>query len=204
MNKVITISRLNGSGGREIGSKLAKNLDIPFYDHELIEKAAEESGFAQEVFENVESKATNSLLYSIAMGMNVYGHHELGYDTLSLDDRIYLAQSEVIRKLAQEGPCVIVGRCADFILKDMPNLVSVFIWANIDFRIKRSMERKELDEEKALSQMIKIDKRRRNYYNYHANNKWGLTENYDLSIRSDKIGLDNSASIIQACVECGR
>ena len=201
MNKIITISRLNGSGGREIGKILAEKLDIPFYDYEIIERAAEESGFAKEAFENAETKATSSFLYSIAMGMNTYGNQELGYNTLSLDDRIYLAQSEVIRKVAQEGPCVIVGRCADFVLRDMPNIVSVFIWADIDFRIKRAMERNELDEAKAKSQMKKIDKQRRNYYNYRANNKWGLSENYDLSIRSDKIGLENVVKVIEAYIE---
>ena len=201
MNKIITISRLNGSGGREIGKMVADQLDIPFYDYELIETAANESGFAKEVFENAESKATNSFLYSIAMGMNVYGNQELGYNTLSLDDRIYIAQSEVIRNFAKEGPCVIVGRCADFVLRDMPNLVSVFIWADIDFRIKRAMERKELDEDNALAQMKKIDKQRKNYYNYHANNKWGESANYDLSIRSDTIGLESCANVIKAYIE---
>ncbi len=201
MNKIITISRLNGSGGREIGKILADELDIPFYDYELIERAANESGFAKETFENAESKATNSFLYSIAMGMNTYGNQELGYNTLSLDDRIYLAQSEVIRKYAQEGPCVIVGRCADFVLRDMPNLVSVFVWADIDFRIKRAMERNELDENRAEAQMKKIDKQRKNYYNYHANNKWGLSENYDLSIRTDKVGIEKAAKVIKAYVE---
>lgn len=201
MNKIITISRLYGSGGREIGKKLAEQLDIPFYDYELIERAANESGFAKETFENAESKATNSFLYSIAMGMNSYGNQELGYNTLSLDDRIYLAQSEVIRSIAQEGPCVIVGRCADFVLKDMPNLISVFIWADMDYRIKRAMENDELDEDKAEHQMKKIDKQRRNYYNYHANNRWGQSENYDISIRSDKIGIENCAKVIASYVD---
>ncbi len=200
MNKVITISRLYGSGGREIGKILAEQLDIPFYDYELIERAANESGFAKETFENAESKATNSFLYSIAMGMNAYGNQELGYNTLSLDDRIYLAQSEVIRKYAQEGPCVIVGRCADFVLREMPNLVSTFIWADTDFRIKEAMKNKELDEERAHQQLKKIDKQRKNYYNYHANNKWGQSENYDISLRSDKIGIENCANVIAAYV----
>lgn len=202
MNKIITISRLNGSGGREVGEILANKLDIPFYDYELIERAAKESGFAKETFENAEAKATNSFLYSIAMGMNVYGNQELGYNTLSLDDRIYLAQSEVIRKYAQEGPCVIVGRCADFVLRDMPNLISVFIWAKMEYRINRAMERNELNEEKAEVQMKKIDKRRKNYYNYHANNMWGQSENYDLSIRSDRVGIEGSADVIKTYVEC--
>ena len=104
MNKIITISRQYGSGGRDIGAGLAKKLGIPFYDKELISRAAKESGFAESIFENVEKKATNSLLYSIAMGMNAYGNQEIGFTHLSLDDQIFLAQSNVIRKVAKEGP----------------------------------------------------------------------------------------------------
>ena len=112
MNKVITISRQYGSGGREVGQKLAGHYGIPFYDNELITRAAKESGFAEETFAKAEDKATNSLLYSLAMGINVYGNQDFGFSGLSLDDRIFLAQSDVIRKVADDGPCVIVGRCA--------------------------------------------------------------------------------------------
>lgn len=195
MSKVITISRQYGSGGREIGKKLATNLGIPFYDNELIARAVKESGFAAAAFENAEKKATNSLLYSIAMGLNAYGSQELGFTHLSLDDRIYLAQSDVIRKVAQEGPCVIVGRCADYVLKDMPDVVNVFIWADLEFRKKRAMELDQLPADKVEEEIRRIDKRRANYYNYHANEKWGKAENYHISLRSDYTGLDN-------CVEC--
>lgn len=195
MSKVITISRQYGSGGREIGKKLAANLGIPFYDNELIARAVKESGFAAAAFENAEKKATNSLLYSIAMGLNAYGSQELGFTHLSLDDRIYLAQSDVIRKVAQEGPCVIVGRCADYVLKDMPDVVNVFIWADLEFRKKRAMELDQLPADKVEEEIRRIDKRRANYYNYHANEKWGKAENYHISLRSDYTGIDN-------CVEC--
>lgn len=195
MSKIITISRQYGSGGREIGKKLAASLNIPFYDNELIARAVKESGFAAAAFENAERKATNSLLYSIAMGLNAYGSQELGFTHLSLDDRIYLVQSDVIRKVAQEGPCVIVGRCADYILKDMPDVVNVFIWAGLEFRKKRAMELEHLPKDKVEEEIRRIDKRRANYYNYHANEKWGKAENYHLSLRSDYIGIDN-------CVEC--
>jgi cytidylate kinase len=195
MKKVITISRQYGSGGREIGKKLAQKLGIPFFDNEIIDRAAKETGFSTVAFENAERKATNSLLYSIAMGMNAYGNQELGFAHLSLDDRIYLAQSDVIRKVAQEGPCVIVGRCADYVLKDMPDVINVFIWANIDFRMKRAIEVDNLSVDKAEDNILKIDKRRANYYNYHASEKWGRAENYHLSLRSDYKGIDH-------CVEC--
>ena len=125
MKTVITISRQYGSGGREIGKKLAEQLGIPFYDNEIISRAAKETGFSEAAFESVEDKATNSLLYSIAMGMNVFTSQDTGFAGLSLDDRIFLAQSNVIRKVAEEGACVIVGRCADYILKDLDDIVNV-------------------------------------------------------------------------------
>lgn len=197
MNKIITISREYGSGGREIGEKLAKELGIPFYDNELITRAAKASGFAEAAFANAETKANNSLLYSIAMGMSAYGSHEVGYTSLSLDDRIFIAQSEVIRNLAKEGPCVIVGRCADYILKDMENVIDVFIWADIQYRVRRATTLYDLPVNKAEENIRKADKRRANYYNYHANEKWGKAENYHISIRSDAVGIDASVNILK-------
>jgi len=201
MNKIITISRQYGSGGREIGAKLAEKLGIPFYDNELISRAAKESGFAEEAFNNVEKKASNSLLYSIAMGMNAYGSQEIGFTHLSLDDQLYLAQSNVIRKVAQEGPCVIVGRCADYVLKDYKNVVNIFIWAGMDFRKKRAIEQYHLTTNKVEEELTKTDRRRANYYNYHANEKWGKAENYHLSIRSDYVGIDHTVECILQYLE---
>lgn len=203
MNKIITISRQYGSGGQEIGEKLAKALNIPFYDNEIISRAAKESGFAEAAFKNAESKATNSLLYSIAMGMNTFGSQDLGLTRLSLDDQIYIAQSNVIRKVAKEGPCVIVGRCADYVLKDFNNVVHVFIWADLDFRVARAIKAYKLDECKAQDNVLKIDKRRANYYNYHASEKWGKAENYHISIRSDYAGIDSSVNCLKTYIESG-
>jgi cytidylate kinase len=203
MKNIITISRQYGSGGREIGEKLAEKLGIPFYDNKLISLAAKESGFAESAFENVENKATSSLLYSIAMGINAYGNRDIGFTHLSLDDQIYLAQSDVIRKVAAEGPCVIVGRCADYVLKDFKNVVHIFIWADINYRKDRAINQYHLPAQKADEEIIKADKRRANYYNYHATGKWGKAENYHLSIRSDFIGIDNSVDCIIRYLEFG-
>jgi cytidylate kinase len=203
MNKIITISRQYGSGGREIGAKLADRLGIPFYDNELITRAAKESGFAEAAFENAEKKATNSLLYSIAMGMNAYGNQDIGFTHLSLDDQIYLAQSNVIRKVAKEGPCVIVGRCADYILRDYENVVHIFIWADLAFRKDRAVRLYQLPENKAEEEILKSDKRRANYYNYHASEKWGRAENYHLSIKSDYVGIDNAVDLIAGFLKYG-
>lgn len=203
MNKIITISRQFGSGGREIGEKLAAKYGIKFYDNELISRAAKESGFAEAAFENAEKKATCSLLYSIAMGMNAYGSQEIGFTHLSLDDQIYLAQAGVIRKVAKEGPCVIVGRCANYVLRDFDNVVHIFIWADIEFRKERAVRLHQLPENKAEEEILKTDKRRANYYNYHASEKWGRAENYHLSIKSDYVGIDNAVELIAGFLEYG-
>ena len=158
MNKVITITRQFGSGGREIGKKLAEAYGIPFYDNEIISRAAKDTGFAEAAFERAEDKASNSLLYSIAMGMNVFSSQDVGFSGLSLDDRIFLAQSKVIRNVAKEGPCVIVGRCADYILKNQENVVNLFIRATLDFRIKRAIEVEGIPKEKSAEMVMKKDK----------------------------------------------
>lgn len=201
MNKIITINRQYGSGGREIGSKLAEKFGIPFYDNEIISRAAKETGFSEAAFETVEDKATNSLLYSIAMGMNVFTNQDIGFAGLSLDDRIFLAQSNVIRKVAKEGACVIVGRCADYILRDVPNVVNIFIAADLDFRIQRSIQVDGLDPEHAAETVAKKDKSRRNYYRYHVGERWDNLFNYALSLRSDLIGIDRMADCIGMYLE---
>ncbi len=200
MNKIITISRQYASGGREVAEKLSEAYGIPFYDRALISRAAKESGFAEAAFDNVEMKATNSLLYSIAMGMNAYGSPDLGYTHLSLDDRIYLAQSDIIRKVADEGPCVIVGRCADYILRERKDVVNVFIWSSMPYRIERAVERDGVEREKAEETIIRMDKRRANYYNYHANNKWGKVTNYHLSLQNDFKGIDKTVELIKSFI----
>lgn len=204
MKKVITISRQYGSGGREIGRKLAEQLNIPFYDNEIISRAAKETGFSEAAFETVEDKATNSLLYSIAMGMNVFTNQDMGFAGLSLDDRIFLAQSNVIRKVADEGPCVIVGRCADYILKDLDNVIHIFISADLDYRIQRSIQVDNLDENHAAETVAKKDKSRANYYRYHAGERWDNLFNYDLVLRSDLIGIDKAVECIKNYVEAAR
>ena len=166
MKTIITISRQYGSGGREIGRKLAEQLGVPFYDNEIISRAAKETGFSEAAFETLEDKATNSLLYS-----------------------------------AEEGGCVIVGRCADYILKDYENVVNIFIRANLDFRIKRSIQVDQLDESKAGEIVSKKDKSRGNYYRYHAGERWDNLMNYDLVLRSDLVGIDKAVECIKNYVE---
>lgn len=201
MNKIITITRQFGSGGREIGKKLAEAYGIPFYDNEIISRAAKDTGFAEAAFERAEDKASNSLLYSIAMGMNVFSSQDVGFSGLSLDDRIFLAQSKVIRNVAKEGSCVIVGRCADYILKNQENVVNLFIRATLDFRIKRAIEVEGIPKEKSAEMVMKKDKSRANYYKYHSGERWDNVLNYDFAIRSDLCGIDGTVACLKAYLD---
>lgn len=201
MNKIVTISRQYGSGGREIGRKLAEIWGIPFYDNELITRAAKESGFAEVAFETAESRANNSLLYSIARGTISFGGQDSGYSTLSLDDKIYLAQAEVIRKCAAEGPCIIVGRCADYILRKNKDVVNIFVYADMAFRAERAIRIDGMSSDKIEDSILKIDKRRANYHNFHTGEKWGRIENYSLCINSSHVGIDNAVQCIRQYVE---
>ena len=189
---VITISRQYGSGGRAIGQKLAEQLEIPFYDNELITLAAKASGFGEDLFKNAEQSGAGSLLYS----MSVYGTMG-GFFDLPISDKVFLAQSEVIRNVAQEGPCVIVGRCADYVLKGKVDAINVFIHSDMEHRVKRVIEEYGRPAEKAQEAIAKTDKRRATYYNYYSGMKFGQAVNYHLSIHSDAIGIDATVELIK-------
>lgn len=202
MDRIITISRQYASGGREIGQKLAESFGIPFYDNDLIVRAAKESGYAKEAFEKAESRASSSLLYSIARGIPSVGGLSGTFTNLSLDDQIYIAQADVIRKVAEEGPCVIVGRCADYVLRNQQNVVNLFVWADMPFRVERAQRIDHMSPDRIEENILKMDKRRANYYNFHTGEKWGKTENYSLCINSGRIGIENAVNIIKQFVEC--
>ncbi|MBR5468601.1 MAG: cytidylate kinase-like family protein [Firmicutes bacterium] len=193
-NVVFTIGRQYGSGGRLIGEKLAKELGIPFYDKELLTLAAKESGFCEEIFETHDEKPTSSFLYSLVMG----GY---GSDSMPLNHKLFLAQFETIKKVAKQGPCVILGRCADYALEEMPNVVNVFIHADIKERAKRAVEEYGEDPKTVESIINKTDKKRASYYNYYSDKKWGAMDTYNLSIDSGKIGIDNAVKLIKEFAE---
>lgn len=197
MNKIITISRQYGSGGREIGKKLSEKLGIPFYDNKIIEEAAKESGLIEAFFEDTERHAGNSLLYALYRGTQA---DRFGTSLLSVEDTVYLAQANVIRKVAAEGPCVIIGRCSDYILNGNKNLVKVFIHADMEFRKKRAIAIDNITPEKAESVILTKDKRRQNYYNFHSDTKWGIAKNYNLCIDSGCCGIDSVVEIIYTYV----
>ena len=193
---VITIGRQFGSGGRSIGEKLAKKLGVNFYDKELISIAAKESGMNPEVFEGVDEKATNSLLYSLSMGMYSFGSGFPTMGDLPVNDKLYLLQHKIIKELASKENCVIVGRCADYILRDNPNTVNVFIHASMAYRKEQSIQKHGIDPARAEHIINKTDKNRANYYSFYSGQKWGMTENYDLCIDSSKLSEDKIVDLI--------
>ena len=194
MSYIITISRQHGSGGREIGSLLAKKLGIPYYDNELIKIAAEQSGFDEKHFHDFDKSATNSFLYSLVRGVQYNVQH--GSSFQSFDDYIYMAQANAIKKIAEEGPCVIIGRCADHVLADNPDLIKIFIYADNEFRVNRVMEHEGLDRKKAEDSMKKTDTRRQNYYFHHTDVNWGDAKSYNLCVDSGKFGIEKAVNTI--------
>ena len=192
MDKVITIAREYGSGGREIGLKLSQALGIPFYDKELLKMVAEEGGLHEDFVAANEEKAPNIMAPTFGRAM---------IDTFyqpSLSDTIFIEQTKIIRQLAQQGPCVIVGRCADYVLKDAA--FKVFVHAGIDFKIARkhlvAPEKADLSDEEMAKYINDVEKRRRRFYEHYTGYRKGLAENYDLCIKTDKVGIDGAVKLI--------
>lgn len=197
---IITISRQFGSGGREIGKKLAEYLNVPFYDKELIELAAKESGVDEGLFEDEEYRTSRGFYLLGAIGYTL-GSPITSIAEMSLNDRLFLIQSETIENIASQGPCVIVGRCADYVLKDKADILSVFIHANMKDRKERAVHSYEVDERNIENSVEKIDKRRANYYNYYTDQKWGDADNYDIVLDSSKFGIEGCALILKTILE---
>lgn len=197
MVMVITIARQFGSGGREIGRTLAKKLGIGFYDKQLITLAAKESGIDPEIAKNLDEKASNSLLYSLSLGAAATfdGGFQIA-PQLPLNDRLFLVQHDIIKKLSSE-PCVIVGRCGDYVLKDRTDCVKLFIYADMDKRIRYAVDVHKVPKEKAPSIITKTDKTRANYYNYYSTGKWGDPNNYNLCINSGELGVTRCVELIE-------
>ncbi len=201
MNTIITIGRQFGSGGREIGLKVAEALGIPCYDKELLTRAAKESGFCEEMLINHDERPTNSFLYNLVMDTYSFGYNSNSYSDMPISHKVFLAQFDTIKKIGSEGPCVIVGRCADYALADYDNVVNLFIFGDEECRIKRIMERFDLNEAKAKDMINKKDKQRQSYYNYYSSKKWGRSDSYDLCINSSKLGIEGSVKLIKQFVE---
>lgn len=199
-NHIYTIGREFGSGGKEVGIALAKRLGVKCYDKELLAEAAKESGFCAEIFENHDEKPTNSFLYSLVMDTySMGGYTSAPFVDMPLNHKVFLAQFEAIKKIASEESCVIVGRCADYALAGNPDCVSVFIHADMDFRLKRikaDTDKEFKDDNKVIDFINKTDKKRANYYNYYSSKKWGDSRSYDFCIDSSVLGIDKTVDMI--------
>ena len=199
-NTIITIGRQYGSGGHDIGKQLAEELNVPFYDKALLERAAKDSGLCQEIFENHDEKPTNSFLYSLGMDTYSLGYTTSSFSEMPLNHKIFLAQFDAIKNIAKEGPCVIVGRCADYALSDFPNVVNVFLHADMQDRVVRIARRHDLTDAKAKDLIVKTDKRRASYYNYYTSKKWGDAAGYDLSLNTATLGIEGTIHMIREFV----
>ena len=196
-NKIYTIGREFGSGGREVGEKLAAKLGIKLYDKELLQQAAKDSGFCEEIFENHDEKPTNSFLYSLVMDTySVSGYSAAPFLDMPLNHKVFLAQFETIKKIAEKESCVIVGRCADYALSDNPDCINIFIHADLDVRIKNVSRNLNITENKARDIINKTEKQRASYYNYYTSKKWGDSKSYNLSLDAGKLGTDNCVEMI--------
>lgn len=201
METIITIGREFGSGGRVIGKMLAERLQIPFYDKDLIALASERSGLSSQLLEVVDEQPVSLFLQTCStMAFTAGGRISLPTE-ISLNDKLFFAQAEVIKNLAAEGPCVIVGRCADYVLRDHSKVVNVFIHADLTYRIERAVNVYGIDRRKARNTVMKTDKKRANYYNYYTNRDWSSAQTYDLCIDSTVLGPEGTAALLQHLAE---
>ena len=200
-NVVITIGRQFGSGGRYVGRLLAEKLGVPFYDKELLSEAAKNSGICEEIFEEHDEKPTRSLLFSLVTGMQSHMAAGNFYMDMPLNHKIFLAQFDAIRRIAGEGSCVIVGRCADYVLRENPDAVSIFVKGDMESKIARAVKYYGIEEDKAEERIRKADKQRASYYNYYATATWGDVDNYDLVVDTGVLGVEGAVELIAKCIE---
>ncbi|MDO4339985.1 MAG: cytidylate kinase-like family protein [Eubacteriales bacterium] len=194
--RVITIGRQYGSGGREIGEKLAEKLGYTYYDTILLDKAAKDSGLTESIIARYDEKLADKWL-NISLGM----HGSDDIQKLPVPLRAVIGQFEAIRKIGQQGSAVIVGRCADHVLREDKNVLSVFIYAGLGQRIARVAERNDISRDEARKRIRNTDKKRAAYYEYYTDKEWGKSESYHLCIDSGFFGIDGTVEVLSACIQ---
>lgn len=191
---IVTIGREHGSGGHDIARALAKDLGYACFDKEIVDTAAENSNFSKEILHSYDEKRVSPYIVPVP--------HYLGLnESFRLNMQVASAQFDAIRSLAEQGNCIFVGRCADYVLRKQPDLVRVFIMADEDYRIKTMMERQGLSEEAARKLIRQVDKDRSSYYKYYTDQIWGERENFDLILNSAKIGVDGCVKLIESYIK---
>ncbi len=203
MKTIITIGRQFGSNGHLVGQKLADHYGIKCYDKELISQVASNSGFCQEMIEQHDERPTNSFLYNLVMDTYSFGYNASSFVDMPISQKVFLAQFDTIKKVAEEGPCVFIGRCADSALSERDDVINLFIHADERYRIKEIMHRYPdiTSEQKARDFMNKKDKQRQSYYNYYSSHKWGRSDTYDASINTGLLGVDGTVKLIIQLIE---
>ncbi len=186
---IIVIGRQYGAGGRKLGKRLAETLNVPYYDKELLSEAADALGFSKELFLKADEKKPSILRSFLSFN---YGSPSASFSSYTLsDDNLYRAQSDVIKSICEKGSCVIVGRTADYVMRDHPGLLSIFVHAPEEHRAKAILERGEAKSmEEALEKARKFDRSRESYYNYFTNQHWGRADNYDLTFNSSRLSTE--------------
>ena len=202
-NVIITIARQCGSGGREIGERLAEVLGYKKYGRELVSMCARETNMSEKVLEEADERPASSLLYTLVTGsfMNSGAAGTGSGFHVPINDKLFIAQSDIIRRLAAEESCIFVGRCADYVLRENDNVIKIFIYGDIDFRKKRVAEQEGISEVEAAEIIAKTDKKRASYYNFYTGGKWGRLENYSLTINSAVLGIEGTVKMIADFVE---
>ncbi len=191
---VITLGRQHGSNGREIARRLAEELGYVCYDKEIVDHAADNSEYSKEIFDSYDEKRVSPYVVSTP-------HYNSFHEGFRLNMQVATAQFDTIRKVADKDNCIIVGRCADYVLRNRENVVKVFIMADHDFRVNTLANRKGITEAQAKKLLKEVDKDRSSYYKYYTDQIWGEAENYDLCIDSGRIGIDGAVKVIKAYIE---
>ncbi len=200
-NYVVTIGRQLGSGGRKIGEGLAARLGIGYYDKELLTLAAQESGLCREFFERADERTSQGFVGGLlGVRFPYVGDGMLPTQNCLSNDALFKVQSDVIRRLATEGSCLFVGRCADYILREHPHCVNIFVSAPKDIRVERLCRRHDISAAEAMRRIEKMDKRRAEYYDYYSCNPWGVASTYHLCIDSSVLGIAGTVDFLASYV----
>lgn len=192
MSFIITIGRQFGCGAHEIGTKLAEKLEVPYYDKELMKRASKDSGFDENLFNFYDEKPTRSFLFNVSTD----GLVPMGNEGMSLEDRIVQYQFDTIKSVAEEGSCIIVGRCAEYVLRDYDNMVSVFLHADDEYRLDRIVNLYGYSRKDALKELKAMDKKRAKFHNFYSDEKWGDAATYSLCIDVSRLGIDETVELI--------
>jgi cytidylate kinase len=195
---IYTFEREFASAGHIVGERLAAKLGIPFYDSQIVDLAAKNAGVSRKLFEGFDEKPTNSFLYSLVIGSYTAGNPLAQSPNLNISDRLFAEEAEIIRRAADEGPCVIVGRCSSYILRDRPNVARIFVTADMDFRIHHAVHDLGLPENRIEDELAKRDKKRANYFNYYTGQRWEKASSYDLSVSTSRLGIDGAMELVLA------